>query len=60
MSVAAITDHPISMQLSTSVGAAAKRYAVPPKDEHACVDVNSVGTLNQLIPPIVGQCMIVD
>jgi hypothetical protein len=60
VSVAAITDRPIPMQLSTSVGAAAKRYAVPPKDERACVDVNSVGTLNQLIPPIVGQCMIVE
>ena len=68
MGETATTDHPIHVQpLSTSVGAAAKKYAVPPKrqkhDTDAVSSLNgvSVGTCNVRAPVNVAkQCMIAE
>ena len=64
----AITDHPIPMQsLSTSVGAAAKKHAVPPKrqqhDTHGVASSNgaTVSTCNVRVPVnVTKQCTIVE
>ena len=66
--ITATIDHPIPMQLSTGVGAAAKKYAVPPKVEeqrcaHVTVSLNAVGgTTYDISAPmkVAAQCMIVD
>ena len=67
MGVTAPIDHPIPMQLSTSVGAAAKQYAVPPKieeeDSNVTSSLNSVsdtiGNINAS-SQVAKQCMIVE
>ena len=64
----ATIDHPIPMQsLSASVGAAAKKHAVPPKRQQCDTDAVSVltgvsiGTCNVRVPVNVAkQCMIVE
>jgi hypothetical protein len=65
--VTATIDHPIPMQLSTSVGAAAKTHAVPPKLEEGMDSVAM--TLNGVSetvchittpPDVAKQCMIVE
>lgn len=60
MGVTATTDHPMPMQLSTSVGAKAKKYAVPPiPGSHASTyNISSTAAVCNTNSSV--ECMIVE